>query len=276
MAERSYDPRRGPGGVEAEVERLEAQAALSWPEEARLLRELGLRDGATVLDVGCGPGAVLARLRELVPGAALVGVEPDPELAALARARVPGAEILEGTAERLPLADDSVDFAVARYVFQHLPDPAAAARELRRVLRPGGTLAAIEVDGQLWGLAEPSFPEVAEIHAKVWLAQRGRGGDRMVGRRLPRILAGAGFEDVVVRLYGSSSDEHGLDAFAVHLDPEPYVEHVEAGTISLAEYAALQRAYRRFRADPTAYVVLAGLVVAGRLPSRNSPTVDSS
>jgi ubiquinone/menaquinone biosynthesis C-methylase UbiE len=264
VTEPSYDPRRGAGGLDAEVARLEAQAALTWREESRLLRELGVPADATVLDVGCGPGAVLTRLRELVPAGALIGVEPDAELAALARARVPEAEILAGSVERLPLADGSVDVALARYLFQHLSDPVAAAREVRRVLRPGGLLAAIEVDGQLWGLAEPSFPEVAEIHAKIWLAQRGRGGDRMIGRRLPRILAEAGFENVAVRLYGTSSDEHSLDAFAVHLDPEPYLEHVESGTITVAEYAALQSAYARFTADPVAYVVLAGLVIAGR------------
>jgi ubiquinone/menaquinone biosynthesis C-methylase UbiE len=264
----SYDPRRG-RGFAAEVERLEAQAALGWPEEARLLREL-VPTPAAVLDVGCGSGAALARLAGLYPDASVVGAEPDPELAAVARER---GDVVEASAERLPFPDGTFDLVLARYVFQHLPDPVAAARELRRVLRPGGTLAAVEVDGQLWGIAEPSFPETAPIHAKLWAAQRGRGGDRTIGRRLPRVLAAAGFEDVALRLYGSSSAEHGLDAFAVHLDPAGFAER---DAITDAEYARLVDAYERFRADPSAYVVLAGLVVAGRVPSRNSPTVDSS
>jgi ubiquinone/menaquinone biosynthesis C-methylase UbiE len=259
----SYDPRRG--GLDTELLRLEAQAALSWAEEARLLAELGLRDGSTVLEAGCGPGAVLARLHELLPGARLLAVEPDPELAALARARVPAAEVSVAAAEALPYPDGSVDAIVARYVFQHLADPLVAARELRRVLRPGGLLAAVEVDGQLWGLAEPSFPETAAIHAKVWLAQSGRGGDRMIARKLPRILRRAGFDRIETRLYGYGSDEHSLDAFAPHLDPaQTLARHVEDGTITPAEYGAALAAYRRFRADPDAFVVLAGLVVAGR------------
>lgn len=275
----SYDPRRC--GLDAELQRLEAQAELSWAEEARLLTALGLRDGSTVLDVGCGPGAVLARLRELLPGARLLAVEPDPELAGLARARVPSAEVTVAAAETLPYADGAVDAIVARYVFQHVADPLAAARELRRVLSPRGLLAAIEVDGQLWGLAEPSFPETAAIHAKVWLAQAARGGDRIVGRKLPRILRRAGFERVETRLYGYGSDEHSLDAFAPHLDPAlTLARHVENGTITPAEYGSALAAYRRFRADPDAFVVLAGLVVAGQTPkeepSKNSPTDDSS
>jgi SAM-dependent methyltransferase len=243
-----------------EVERLEGQAALAWPAEKRVLEELGV--GGTVLEVGCGPGALLERLQELAD--TLVAVEPDPEFAALARARVPEAEILDGRAEMLPLDHATVDAAVLRYVFQHLADPATAARELRRVIRPGGVLAAIEVDAQLWGIAEPTFPEVAAIHAKVWLSQRERGGDRSVGRRLPAILREAGFGDVGIQVYGYSSTELGLDAFDVHLDPAQLEPHIADGTITPAEYAAAVGAYRRFRADPDAFVLLTGLVVSGQ------------
>ncbi len=269
-ADSAYDPRRA--GLDAELARLEAQAALAWPAEERLLRELGV--GGDVLDVGCGPGAVLARLRPIAER--LVGVEPDAELAALAHARVPDAEVLAGRAEELPLPDGSFDAAVARYVFQHLHDPAAAASELARVLRPGGIVAAIEVDGQLWGIAEPSFPEVAAVQAKVWRAQRDRGGDRSVGRRLPAILREAGFADVRMTAYSYSSHELGLDAFDVHLHPSQLGAALAEGIITDADMETAQTAYERFRADPDAYVLLTGLVASGRLPSRNSPTVDSS
>lgn len=270
MRTESYDPRRA--GLSAEVARLEDQAALAWPAEERILRALGV--GGTVLDLGCGPGFVLERLASLADR--LVGVEPDVELAELARARVPSAEVLAGDAERIPLADDSVDAAIVRFVFQHLADPAVAARELTRVVRPGGVVAAIEVDGQLWGLAEPAAPEVTPVQAKIWAAQRGRGGDRMIGRRLPRVLRTAGFADVRTTVYAYSSYEHGLDAFDAHLHPSQYEAALEDGTITPAELAVLVGAYERFRTDPDAYVVLCGLVVSARLPSRNSPTAGSA
>lgn len=261
----TYDPRIGPGGLAAEVERLEAQAALAWAAEERALTGLGLSDGGTVLEVGCGPGALLARLAERLPGSRLIGVEPDTELAARARARVSGAEILAGEATALALPDGCVDFALARLVFQHLPDPVAAARELRRVLRPGGRLAVIEVDGQLWGLAQPSFPQAAAVQAKAWGSQRERGGDRMIGRRLPGILRMAGYGGVDLRLYSYNSEELGLDAFAPIIDPRvSLVRFVEDGTITAAEYGLALEAHRRFRAAPDAFVLLAGLIASGR------------
>lgn len=260
----SYDPRRG-AGLAAEMRRLEAQAGLAWREEERLLRSLGAADATTVLEVGCGPGALLERLQGLAPHARLVGVEPDGELAALARARVPHAEVLDGTAEHLPLADGSVDVAVARFVFQHLANPVAAARELRRVLRPGGLAAVIEVDGELWGLAQPTTPEAQGVHAKAWASQARRGGDRMIGRRLHRILAEAGFSDVGLQLYGYHSDDFGLDAFSPLLDPEPTLAPLLAdGTVTPAEFALAVGAYRRFRTAPDAFVLLVGLLASGR------------
>ena len=156
----SYDA-AAPG----ERERLEQQAELAWPQERRLLEAHGIAPDATLLEVGCAAGSVLDRLATLVPSGRVIGVEPDPELAAAARARVPRAEILPGTAEDLPLADDAVDLAVVRLVLQHVPDPLAALRELVRVVRPGGHVVAIEVDGGLWGLAEPSFAAAGAVQA---------------------------------------------------------------------------------------------------------------
>lgn len=270
MATESYDPRRA--SLDAELARLEGQAALAWAAEERVLRSLGV--GGVVVDVGCGPGFVLERLVPLA--SRLVGVEPDEELAAIARARVPSADVVAGTAESLPIDDASVDSAIVRYVFQHLADPARAARELARVLRPGGVVAAIEVDGQLWGVADPASPEVGPVQAKIWQAQRGRGGDRMVGRKLPAILRAAGFADVRTTVYSYSSQELGLDLFDAHLHPSQYEPALGDGVITPAELAILRGAYERFRADPDAYVVLCGLVVSARLPRMNSPTAGSA
>lgn len=264
MSGASYDPHRGPG-LDAEVDRLEAQAALAWREEARLLRELGVDRAGTIVEVGSGSGALLARLRDLTPAARVVGVEPDAELRERARVRVPEADLVAGSADALPLADASADAVVLRFVLQHLADPVAALREARRVLRPGGVAVAIEVDGALWGLAQPSRPEAQAVQAKAWAAQARRGGDRMIGRRLHRLLAAAGFSDPELRLYAYHSDDLGLDAFAPLLDPASTLDQAVAdGAITLADYGVAVDAYNRFRAAPDAFVLLAGLLAFAR------------
>ena len=177
-------------------------------------------------------------------------------------------------AEELPFADDAFDGAVTRLVLQHVPEPEAVARELARVVRPGGLVVAIDVDGGLWGLSQPYLPELAEVQAKAWSASRERGGDRMIGRRLHRILAGAGLAEVALRPYAYHSDALGLDAFAPLLAPEALAPALEAGTITLADYQQLVRGYARFRADPDAFVLLVGLLASGRVPSPDPMTFD--
>ena len=263
---RSYDPDRMHGGLDGEVERLEVQTRLAWSQEARILAGLGLPAAERLLDIGSGSGAHLERLAEAAPDAVVVGVEPDERLRALAAERVPRAALIGGSAEALPLPDAGVDFVVSHYVFQHVADPERAAQEALRVLRPGGTLAATEVDGELWGIVQPRFAEAQAAHEQAWLAQRRRGGDRTIGRRLWRIFAAAGFTDLSLQLFAYHSDELGLDAFAPLLDPANLLPLVESGVVAMIDYARAGYSYERFRADPAAFVLLAGLVVSGRAP----------
>lgn len=95
---------------------------------------------AAVIDIGCGRGATLTWLREH-SGYRLCGVEADPDYAARCGALI-------GRAEALPLADDSCDAALMECVFSLLDEPAVAAAELSRVLRPGGVLLLSDLYGR--------------------------------------------------------------------------------------------------------------------------------
>ncbi|ARF79268.1 class I SAM-dependent methyltransferase [Kitasatospora aureofaciens] len=267
----SYDPARTTGGgLGAELDRLEAQAALSFPEELRILRELGLPTGGTVLELGAGPGAVTRRLRAALPAdTALIAADIDGEL--LAHAAGPGVTLLVADGAELPLPDASVDFVLLRYVLQHVPDPVAVLAEVRRVLRPGGRVAVTEVDSALWGAAEPSYPELAGVHAKMAAAQRADGGDRSIGRRLPRLLRAAGFGQPVLRPFATTNDDHPTDAFAPQLGPQRLEPLVARGVLSLAELALAADRWNRFRSDPDAWVMLLGLTVAATAPAGRGP-----
>jgi len=260
----SYDPAHTTrGGLAAEIARLDAQAELTWSEEARILRELGVLGVGALLDVGCGPGVVLRRLRPAAPGTTVLGVDHDADL--LARAGHEAA-VARGSADALPFADASVGAVLMRYVLQHLPDPSAAVREAARVLRPGGTLAAVEVDAELWGACDPTFPTVRSINTRMAETQRRAGGDRSVGRRLTRLLAAGGLTDVVLRPFAVTSDGRDIADFAVHLGPDRLVPAVEDGRMSILDLGVATAVWERFRADPDAWVMLLGFVAAGRAP----------
>jgi SAM-dependent methyltransferase len=155
------------------------------------LRRMAPWKGRTVVDLGCGTGYWLAGYAR--EAARAIGVEPDPALRERAAARVkdmPGAEVMPGSAEHLPLADRSADVVHARFAYFLAPgsedgprtrrpgaDPGLA--EVMRVLRPGGSLIVVENDyrwGQFAGLlAAGSRRPPGETAAAVdaWWRQRG-------------------------------------------------------------------------------------------------------
>lgn len=94
----------------------------------------------TVLEVGFGPGVLLAALRARPERPVLVGVDPSAEMAELAARRVPEAEVRLGTADRTGLPDASVDRVVSLNTVAIWPDLDAGLDELCRVVRPGGSI----------------------------------------------------------------------------------------------------------------------------------------
>ena len=105
------------------------------------LARLSLRSTDRLLDVGCGTGALLHRLSRSHPAGLLSGVDPVPEMLAVARRRLPAeVELREGWAERLPFANERFDVVLSCNMFHYVRQPAAALREMSRVLSPGGRL----------------------------------------------------------------------------------------------------------------------------------------
>lgn len=106
-----------------------------WTRAMRLLPQ----PPARVLDCGCAFGFMTQKLARRY---AVSGIDLDPAYVERARRRVPGADIRQGSADRLPWPDQHFDAVVCLDVLEHCPDPTAVVAELRRVLRPGGTLVA--------------------------------------------------------------------------------------------------------------------------------------
>lgn len=266
-----YDPERvTAGGFAGEVARLEAQARLTFAEELRILTELGLPDDGPLVDLGCGTGSAARRIRAALPGLRVAGL--DASTAMLSRAAAGGMTVAGAAASALPLRSGAVGSVLMRYVVQHLPDPARVLAEVRRVLRPGGLLAVVEVDEELWGLAQPTFAGLEVVHRKSAAARRSTGTSRRAARLLPRLLRDHGFTEIAVRPFAITNDQVPTRDFAVHLGPDQFAPLVAAGTISLADLSLAAYCWNRFHSDPDAWILLLGFVIAGRAPGGSART----
>lgn len=133
---------------------------LARPIHAAMLRMIDAP--MAVLDVGCGTGVLLAQIGARWPQAALAGLDAAPGMAAMARARLPTADIRDGFAETLPWGDASFDLVTTSLSFHHWRDKAAGIREAARVLRTGGQFLLADVDGDgFYGWAARLFGRIS-------------------------------------------------------------------------------------------------------------------
>ena len=264
MTSGSYDPHRTVGaGIDDEVSRLEAQAALTAEAEIALMERIGL-PGSLLVEVGCGSGAFLARLVERFPEHDVRGVEIRPDL--LARARARGCRAVHGDAYALPMRDDSCGTLVLRFVLQHLTDPRAAVREAARVLQPGGRLVVIDVDGGMWGCVTPTFAEFSDIYTRFAAAQARDGGDRMVGRKASGWLREAGLSQVRTEAYSVTTDDRPVDDFEIHAGPSRLAPLLARNELGIIDLARATRAWECLRSDPDLWIMLLGIIATGVEP----------
>lgn len=114
----------------------------SEPLAARFADLADPRTGQRALDVGCGPGALTAELVRRLGAADVSAIDPSPPFVDAVRARFPAVDVRRGVAEHLPFPTDGFDLVMAQLVVHFMTDPVAGLREMARVARPAGTVAA--------------------------------------------------------------------------------------------------------------------------------------
>ncbi len=164
---------------------------LAMRQEAFLPYRRRLVGGARgrVLEIGIGSGLNLPLYGDAVVN--VVGIDPSPRLLSKARQvqRIGGSavELIEGSAEALPLEDQSIDTVVSTWTLCSIPDVAAALREMRRVLKPSGQLLFVE-----HGRAPDRW--VARWQDRLTPAWKRLAGGCHLNRPVPQLVENAGFE----------------------------------------------------------------------------------
>lgn len=156
-----------------------------------------LRDGADLLDVGCGPGTISADFARRIPGGHVTAIDLAEGVIADARSNSDFADVANLTFEVRDLYDtgfaaESFDIVYAHQVLQHVTDPVRALREMRRVVRPGGVVAVRDTD---FG-AFTWFPENEALDRWLVLYHQltsRNGAQADAGRRLKSWVREAGF-----------------------------------------------------------------------------------
>lgn len=174
-----------------------------WTEQLRryLLEQLKLDEGMSLLEVGCGTGAVLAEIEGQV-SRGLHGLDINPGLLHLARWHAPHTHLTVGDACRLPYAGGAFDAAICHFLLMWVYNPEHAVYEMARVVRPGGAVLL---------MAEPDyggridFPHELAVLGE-WQSEslRIQGANPLIGRRLAGLLSLAGLGQIESGVLGGS------------------------------------------------------------------------
>src|SRR4051812_29661174 len=133
----------------------------------------GVSSGMRVLDVGCGPGGLTHELVTRVGAEHVAAIDPAPQFAAACAERHPGADVRVGAAEELPWPDGAFDATLASLVIAFMQDADRGVREMARVTRPGGTVAAC-----MWDIAGGGMTMLSTFWAAARTLDAGVAGER--------------------------------------------------------------------------------------------------
>jgi SAM-dependent methyltransferase len=233
-----------------------------------------LEAGASVLDVGCGPGTITIDLARRVRPGRVIGVDASAEVVASAAGLAASEGVANvgfrvGDAYSLEFDDATFDVVHAHQVLQHLGRPVDALREFRRVLKPGGLVAVRDVDygGVIWNPPSAGLSRWLELYHDVhaW-----NGGEADAGRRLKSWAREAGFSDLestgTTWVFSSALErEWWGGAWAERATESQFAAHaIESGHSNPVELARIAAAWREWAADDDGWLLMPHGEVIGR------------
>lgn len=221
-----------------------------------------LKPGMSLLDCGCGPGTITVGLAEAVAPGQVIGVDLDAGQIEIARkvAHDRGTKNLAVEAAsvyQLPFPDNSFDTVFSHALFEHLAEPVAGLREIRRVLKPGGLAGVASPDwsGVMFAPRDSEVEEAIQVYTQLQIKN---GGNPFVGRELGRLFQEAGFSDI--RLTAT------YDCYErVSLISDLLAERIQTSGPDSASMERLCKALKRWAANPATMFGQSFVAAIGRI-----------
>jgi len=249
------------GYRQAEQERLQQQAQQLAHESSWLFDQIGVAQGASVVEIGCGPHGCLDLLAERVgPSGRVVGVERSTEAVALARGLIAqrnlgNVDVVEADARATGLPKASFDLATSRLVLVNVPRPEQIVAEAAALVRPGGWVAFHEADYISHVCDPPSAAWTRLVELLETYSQK-NGIDPLIGRKVPRLLREAGLTDVrvnpIIHVYPPG---HGRRNLLLDFSENLSDRLIAQNLVGAGELAGLKADLSRHLADADTLVV---------------------
>lgn len=234
-----------------------------------------LLPGCKVLDVGSGPGSITADFAKLVAPGEVTGVDREADVVVhakeLAASRGLGNLTFQtGDIYNLDFEDNSFDVVHAHQILHHLTDPVTALREMRRVAKPGGIVAAREGDygAMRWFPEAPALTQWMDVYQKI---ARGNGAEPNAGRRLLSWANAAGLAGVVPSattwVYASKPERPEFaGSWAERILHSSFAtQAVERGLASEQELQRMSDGFRQWGYDPDGWFVMIHAEILARV-----------
>ena len=178
---------------------------------AGLIGVAGIAPSDRVLDVGCGTGQLALEVAAIVGGENVAAIDPAADAVEVCRGRVPAGDVRVGAAEALPFADGTFDAVLAQLVVNLVDDPPAAVREMARVARPGGVVAACFWDDDEMPLLRSFWDAAREVAPAEYAGVSTRAQVGVPDLGLLRELWEQALDEVVLGEFGVAAEYEGFD-----------------------------------------------------------------
>jgi ubiquinone/menaquinone biosynthesis C-methylase UbiE len=184
-----------------------------------------------VLDVGSGLGNLARKLAHRIPNGQVWGAERSPEQISKATLDLPNLHFQQADAHALPFEDSRFDVVYCRYLLEHVANPVGVLQEMRRVLRPGGTVF-VQENNILVNVLYPECPHFDHLWQQFAELQQMLGGDAQVGKKLLPLLTEAGFQNIQLSI---QPEVHYAGAATFSLWIENLIGNIRSGVRELLD-----------------------------------------